>query len=166
MEGLNSPARPNTFGGTPSGVELLRVPLYTQTFLGIELGPSRVAGVEESGLFKTHDWDGQPARWTNGEGYWTIPIKANEHPEILSIDLVSSGPREGAERSVAANGRELLREILPRGKWNTQLPLDGVPIGEELNIVLKSKTFVPTKRNSHQESKRELGVALSSLLIK
>jgi len=150
--------------GPVSPAGLVRVPLVSPSFIGTNLGGSRVIGVREQGIYDTHLWDGVPSRWTDGHGSWGIPIKDGEKPKMLLLAIVSSGPREN-RLSISANGQQLLTQLVPRGAWDVNLPLDGVELGDRLTVVLDSGVFVPAESNPKSSDQRSLGVAVTNLTI-
>jgi len=145
--------------------EVWEIPLTIPSFIGRELAPARVPGVDDIGFYVSEHWDGIPMRWTNGQARWIIPIKKGERPKKLTVGIVSSGP-PGAEITVLANGVQLLKQFLPRGAWDAQLPLAPVKIGEELTIEMISTTFVPAEVNPKSKDRRLLGAAVCNLSVK
>jgi len=147
------------------GDDLWRIPLSTPSFVGTNLGGSRVSGIQEKGLFEPHDWDGQMTRWTDGQGEWEIPLKSGERPKILTFQIVSSG-KSGADVNISVNGVTLLSQLLPSGKWETRLPLDGIEPADHLSVVVESSVFVPAEQSSNSKDRRKLGLAVTTLMVK
>lgn len=148
-----------------AGTGLVRIPLFTPSFMGENLGGVRVSGIEEEGLFPSHDWGGQQARWTDGRSQWDIPVKPDERPRMLTVKIVSSGPL-GANLSINVNGVTLLSQVLPEGKWEARLPLQSVEIGNKVTVVLESSVFIPAEINPKSSDQRELGLAVTTLIVK
>ncbi len=145
--------------------DLLRIPLSTPSFLGKNIGASRVIGIQEKGLFKPNTWDGCLVRWSNGQASWRIPLKKGEKPKMLTLQIVSSGP-PGSYLSISVNDTELLKQVLPRGKWETRLPLGSVNSNHVLTVELDSRIFVPSETNPKSSDNRELSIAISTLIVK
>nr|MEE4268712.1 sulfatase-like hydrolase/transferase [Candidatus Krumholzibacteria bacterium] len=151
--------------GSGDSATLRRIPLKTPSFLKTNLGGQHVAGIREEGLsLHSHDWNGTPIRWTLGHGTWTVPLKPGEKPHYLTVEIMSSGPTQSS-LEVVANGVTLLEQYLPRGEWNTRLPLDAVTMDGQLVVELKSGTFVPAKHNPESSDQRTLGLAVSTLRL-
>ena len=144
---------------------LVPIPLFTPSFLAVDLGGRHVAGIEEEGLIDSEDWDGRWVRWTKGRGVWKIPLKAGERPTTLTVGLVSSGP-PGGQLRVTVNGSRLLDQHLPQGDWETRLPLYGVEFTDRLIVVLESRIWVPAEHSPESTDRRELGVAVRTLVVK
>ncbi len=146
------------------GPRLTRVPMLMPSYLGVNVGGRPVSGIGEKGLFKSHNWDGQRVRWTNGSGRWDIPLKEGEKPRHLDIKIVSSGS-SGGTLSVYVNGTQLLTEDLQRGHWETRISLESIKMENHLTVELISSVFVPAERDPNSKDHRELGVAVASLVV-
>ena len=148
-----------------SGVELMQIPLFTPSFVGTNLGGTRISGISESGLFNPNEWGGTPVRWTDGHASWEIPLKTGEKPKILTVKIVSSGPL-GADLSISVNGKRLLSQVLPHGAWEAKLPLKSIKLEDHLTVEINSSVFTPAESNPKNNDQRKLGVAVSTLIVK
>jgi hypothetical protein len=67
---------------------------------------------------------------------------------------------------VAVNGQVLFDdEVEPRSHWSADLPLTGVPLGEQAVIELGGSTFVPAETTPGSKDPRRLGVRVERLVL-
>jgi hypothetical protein len=127
-------------------------------------GAAQVPGVEESGFYVTESWPAGPARWTNGDATLKLPVRS----EILAssslyVDIASVGrPRNRV--TIRANGRDLFDGRVASGRTRLVLSLAGAAIRDELELQIRSKTFVPAEA-AGSDDQRQLGIAIHGVRI-
>ena len=120
-------------------------------------------GVEFSGFYPQEWWGDHPARWTNGNASFSIPIDPTEPPQGLELKLVHTGPKGTALR-ILANGCPLFENTVPPGAVSLTLDLSTCPPDtDRLKIEFISGTFVPREVDPGSTDKRRLGIAVESL---
>jgi hypothetical protein len=130
----------------------------------MSFGSKPVPGVAEEGFYNPENWPTGPARWTNGDARLWIPIKPSDlATSHLLVDIASVGP--SANRvSLYANGNQLFRGKIAKGRSTLVFPLSDVPADDKLDVKIESDTFVPHD-HSDSEDMRQLGVALHSIRV-
>lgn len=128
------------------------------------LGAAPVQGIEESGFYATESWPIGQVRWTNGRATLKVPVSAPVlSSSSLYVDIASVGqPRNRVV--ISANGKDLFNGRMASGRSRLILPLAGVVGEDAVEIVISSKTFVPSEASSTDDT-RQLGVAIHGLRI-
>jgi hypothetical protein len=126
----------------------------TYSFLNSTLGNQSVPNVQESGFyFQEYDQAGNPFRWTNGKARLVIPIDRQRLPTglVLKLEIYRPADVKTALVQVVVNNRELTKQQVPLGKWESSsagrfparsLDLTGIDLGDELVLDILSDTFL------------------------
>jgi hypothetical protein len=138
--------------------------LPTISYEGVILGAEPVFGVQESGFHRRERSGGGPARWTTGAATLRVPLDPRDLPQVLEIEAVGPARQGGPNLQVFANGVELWNgRIL--GVWSRSLSLSQVPLGDSLQIDLKSDTFIPYESTEGSGDRRRLGVMVKGIRL-
>ena len=131
---------------------------------GLTLAAEPVFGVPESGFYGRALHRGGPARWTDGHATLKVPVDPTYPPRKLRIETV--GPRkQPVQLRVVANGVELWNREISLKRWRKTLRLEGVPLGEELQIEILSNTFLPPDVEEGSTDPRILGLMIRSIRL-
>ncbi len=124
----------------------------------IRPGAQHVLEVGEDGFFLDQTTSGSPSRWTTGEGVLEFHFAKGRRPQHLEVRISNSGP-SGTSLAILANGEEIFNGHIGPGPWSTNLDLGRLTnIRENLEVVLRSGTFVPADVYPGSTDHRKLGV--------
>ena len=130
-------------------------------YRNVALGNRWVWGVRESGFYGRRGNNGR--RWTNGAGKLIVPIDENRPPQVLKVDLASTGPK-GTQLTVLVNSDVLFHESVPRGRWSKTFSLAGRSFNKQLTLELLSDTVVPRETTGSTDG-RSLGVMVEAITL-
>ena len=130
-------------------------------YRNVALGDRWVWGVRESGFYGRRGNNGR--RWTNGAAKLVVPIDENRPPQVLKVDLASTGPK-GTQLTVLVNSDVLFHESVPRGRWSKTFSLAGRSFNKHLTLELLSDTVVPRETTGSTDG-RSLGVMVEAITL-
>lgn len=121
-------------------------------------GGQEILGVSEVGFYSTSSGpEEHPQRWTNGNATLWFPLKAGVQANFLDVQIINTAP-SGTDLAIFANGLMLFSGHVGPGPSSAHLDLSRVPVGRELEVSLKSGTFVPKNVIPGSQDPRSLGV--------
>jgi hypothetical protein len=123
------------------------------------IGVEPIYGIDEEGFYSPERWGDAPARWTNGHARLSIPVRGEEPPRRLRIELLATGPSD-SEVQILVNGRALFAGNLPGGRWSSIFNLAKSKVGNQVELEIISETFVPGNGDT-----RTLGVAVGGIWL-
>lgn len=133
--------------------------------LDVPLGNRPAWAVAESGFYGPEVHGDALVRWTAGSARLDIPLNGSERPRAVEINIADTGPN-GTRLEVIVNGGSVFDDDLPAGQWSGSVPVELNESRTELVIELVTDTFVPNHLDSRNEDDRELGVLLSSIIVR
>jgi serine/threonine protein kinase len=153
------------------GVKLLRHRRPTvpkASLVNVTVGCEYADGVAESGFHvQQYAQNGQPFRWTNGNGRLVIPIDRAKLPQALRVQLFPYRPANAPQATVwiLVNQHELLQRTLPRQRWEQTFDLAGIDLGDSVVVEILSDTFVPAEIKDAGPDSRVLGVDVRGVTL-
>lgn len=135
------------------------------TYLGLALGGRFVLGVEEDGFFPAPQRGGDGARWTGGRAMLRVPLRGDEHPTALQLDIREAvGPNPALKIDV--NGCRIFEGRIGRGGWSRTIPLGACPVaGDEAHIELISTVYVDPRALPGTPGRMGRGVRVGSVKL-
>jgi hypothetical protein len=144
----------------PPATAVVESPERAASYVNRLLGPQRVPGVEETGLWETQftKKSNEPYRWTNGQGRLIVPIQGR--PRELRVRLGVPIPRPYRRVCIQVNGQPLFDEPVQMPfEWSRSFDLSRMDLGHEAVIDIISDTFHPERDD------RILGVCVRGITL-
>jgi hypothetical protein len=157
---------PNSTDPRTLGVCIRGIVLQSEApeFVDVPLGAQAVVGVADEGFHGQEQFAGQFFRWTKGVATLDVPI-GKRVPTMLDITL-EPPTRPVYPIAISVNGHKLFDEnIKPNGVWSAQFPLQGIELGKNARLEIKSATFVPAQSGRGSTDGRTLGVRVKRLVL-
>lgn len=153
------------------GFRMGRPERESRSFLGINLGAETVPDVAESGFYNQEVEGDKPFRWTDGKARLTVPLRTDEVPRSLLVNLFA--PRPAGVPTVLVkvllNQRVLFDGEISPGRWNQTFDLENTDAGAEAVIDIVSDTLVPASvpqaDGSASGDGRNLGVQVHGIQL-
>jgi hypothetical protein len=98
-----------------------------------------------------------------------VPISLKDPPQAIRVDIAWVGP-VGTTFRLLTNGQEILTRSIPGEPYPAPrrsfvVPLKGVVLKPQMEIVLASDTFIPAETLEGSRDRRELGVAIEGVWL-
>jgi hypothetical protein len=124
----------------------------------IRPGAQHVLEVGEDGFYLDQTKSDSPSRWTTGKGVLEFHFTNGRRPQRLEVAIPNSGP-SGTNLAILANGEQLFNGHIGPDPWSAKLDLGRLDnVGQDLEVMLVSGTFVPADVYPGSTDHRELGV--------
>ncbi|OFW17187.1 MAG: hypothetical protein A3F69_05575 [Acidobacteria bacterium RIFCSPLOWO2_12_FULL_66_10] len=147
------PARPTSLTGTGANREL-------PDSLNLMSPDAAEYGVSYEGFYHVETAGSTPFHWTHDEAKIAVPIRPQQRPSSLAVDVLFAG-KEGKRLRILLDTCEVASETLPKGRWSMTVPLGScAPSGRWITIRLLSDTHRPGGKD-----RRRLGVALAGVAL-
>ncbi|MCF3649189.1 hypothetical protein [Synoicihabitans lomoniglobus] len=136
---------------------------FEPTASTIRLGAHPLYGVAESGFLGTETSGGNSFRWTTGDARLRLPGRFSHPPLSARVDIVGAGP-DGSRVQISIGGKVAFDEMVPASGGVFALDVAAVDWSQpEVEIAVRSGTFVPSQAYPDSTDDRTLGVRLAGI---
>ncbi|MBC2607404.1 hypothetical protein [Pelagicoccus albus] len=132
----------------------------------VVVGPHKILGVKESGLFNQENSGGNYFRWSEGNVRFSIPWIFDRPPLSLTFKALSTGP-EGSTTEILANGVSIYSGKIPQSGAKIDLPIDKIDwAAESIELQILCDTWSPAQVYENATDSRQLGLQLGGFTFK